>query len=65
MVSPLGSNIKSSWDSLLKGNSGIKFIKELPQCKDDPNFPDGVIAPIHESFDPKKWQVQVRSSKQS
>lgn len=59
MVSPLGSNVPSSWNSLLQGDSGIKYVKDLEGYKDDPNYPNCPVAPIHESFDKKKWEVAV------
>jgi len=60
LVSPLGSNVQSSWDSLLRGESGIRNIKDIEAYKDDANFPSCVIAPIHDSFDKKKWEVAVK-----
>ena len=62
MVSPLGSDTKSSWDAMIQGQSGIKYIKDLQEYKDDNNYPNCAIAPIHESFDKKKWEVAVRIS---
>jgi len=59
LVSPLGSNVQSSWESLIKGESGIKNIKDIEAYKEDPNYPACVVATIHESFDKKKWEVPV------
>ena len=58
MVSPLGIDSKSSWQNLLQGASGIVNIKDLPECQND-SFPEGYIAPIHKSFDKKKWRIPV------
>ncbi len=59
MVSSLGSDLQSSWKSLISGQSGIKNLKTLAPYANDPSFPECAIAPIHESFDAKKWQVPV------
>lgn len=59
MVSPLGSDVQSSWNALISGQSGIKNLKSLAPYMNDHNFPECAIAPIHESFDAKKWQVPV------
>ncbi len=59
MVSPLGANVESSWNSLLQGKSGIRNIREIPEYKDNMDLPNCMIAPAHSSFDKKKWEVSV------
>jgi 3-oxoacyl-(acyl-carrier-protein) synthase len=60
LVTPLGSDVKTSWESLVAGNSGIRDLKSIARYKDDPTLPDCTIAAVHDSFDPSKWQVSVR-----
>jgi hypothetical protein len=59
MISPLGSSVNSSWNSLLKGESGIINIKSLKEFENDNNFPECYIAPCHQSFDHSKWKIPV------
>lgn len=59
MVSPLGINVQNSWQSLIKGCSGIKNIKDLPQCQNS-SFPEAYIAPIHQDFDQSQWKIPVK-----
>jgi len=59
MVSPLGSNVESSWNSLIQGKSGIRNIREIDEYKDNKDLPDCMIAPVHPSFDRKKYEVSV------
>lgn len=58
MVSPLGLNTQASWRNLLIGSSGLKSIKEIPECQNS-SFPECYIAPIHSSFDKNKYHIPV------
>ena len=58
MVSPLGLTAQSSWQNLLKGSSGLKSIKDIPECQNS-SFPEGYIAPIPSSFDKNKYRIPV------
>lgn len=60
MISPLGSNMLSSWQSLINGNSGIISLKDHPNYKENKDYPECYIAPVHSSFDTAKWRVPVK-----
>ena len=62
MISPLGTNVQASWGSLIQGDSGVKYVKDIETYKNDINYPNCAVAPIHESFDKKKWEVAVTLS---
>ena len=48
VVSPLGNDLKSTWDNLLNGHSGINTIKQF----DASGFPSSIAAEIKQ-FSPK------------
>lgn len=58
----MGSDVQSSWESLKQGNSGIRYLKDIEAYKDDANYPNCAVAPVHDSFDKKKWEVAVIES---
>lgn len=59
LVSPLGTNVDSSWNMLVQGKSGVIRLKDEEPYTSDVNFPDCCIAPVHRDFDKKAWQVAV------